>query len=201
VSANINCKHPQEVRYATLDSRHCPSASWSLGPGGASAQPAYNNCITLPANTTVVNPPLISSALVRGPSYLEVNAAATVPASVIGRQPLNFSLPYDEAKLYVPVLKVRFLDNGSQSQVRVTVKRTDLQGSQVTDLVVFDSNNPNLWVASAAYQTTPYLADPSKCASFDPFNDLDSVVVELYKTGSTGTPGLHSIQVCLAECQ
>jgi hypothetical protein len=168
-------------------------------PGVASAQLTFNNCVALPGATTIINPPLISSAFFRGP-HLEPHGAAPVPVSIIGRQPLNFFV-YDQSKKYVPILKVRFLDNGSESQVRVTVKRQDFQGSQGADLVVFDSNDLNLWAASSAYQTTPWLGPPaSACATFDPLANLYFLQVELSKTGTAGTPSLHSIQACLLEC-
>jgi hypothetical protein len=167
-----------------------------LVPGIGSAQAPLINCVTLPGSTTVLNPPLVNSAFFRGP-HLEVNPAAPVPASVIGRQPLN-GFGYKPNTLFFKAIRVRFLDNGSEGRVQVVLKQTDLTGAQTNDLATFDSN---LYPASTAYQTSlDHTSDCQYPGHFDTFNDLHFLHIELTKSGTGGTPILHSIRVCLVEC-
>lgn len=167
-----------------------------LVPGIASAQAPFIDCVTLPGTSTVLNPRLVGSAFFRGP-HLEFDSAATVPASIIGRQPLN-GFGNKPNTLFFKAIRVRFLDNGLEGRVRVILKQTDQAGGPGSDLAAFDSD---LYPASTAYQTSfDHISDCQYPGHFDTFNDVHFLYIELTKSGTGGTPVLHSIRVCLAEC-
>ncbi len=167
-----------------------------LVPGIGSAQTPFIECVTLPGSTTVINPQLVNSASFRGP-HLEFSPAATVPASIIGRQPLN-GFHYKPNTMFVKAIKARFLDNGLEGQVRVILKQVDQAGGLLRNLATFDSD---LYPASAAYQTSlDHISDCQYPGHFDTLNDVHFLSIELTKSGTGGTPVLHSIRVCLAEC-
>lgn len=91
-------------------------------------------------------------------------------------------------------LTVRFVDNGMNSQVIVKLKRKDIFTGTITDLATLDSNSTG-FTASTSPQTQAVgfnLNEPELNFA----KNIYYIEVSLIKTGVTGDPRIHAIQIC-----
>jgi len=93
-------------------------------------------------------------------------------------------------------LTVRFADNGAAARVVVRLQRMEISTGVVTTLVELNSND----YAPSTVAQTQTISFNCDGPEFDFQKNIYYIEVQLIKTGASGKPLIHVLQICNSVC-